>query len=290
MSTIKTFIKKHSVLSYYALTFIISWGGILLIVGPRGFPGTTEETDSLLSLFVVMALFAGPSISGIFMTGLVHGRAGFRNLLFRLLQWRVAARWYALALLFSPFLVGVILLALWEFSPEFIPGIVSASNKVGFLLFGITWGLIGGGLLEELGWTGFVVPELRRRYSPFTTGLLMGLLWGVWHLLITIWMSGTSSGAFSLAIFLPGMLFHIVSLTAFRVLLVCVYDGTGSLLVVMLMHASLSSSRMILNPPGLALLPGLIYDLLVSAALWVVVAAVHRQQTLPRQARRALPG
>lgn len=290
MSTDKTFIKRHPVLVYYILVFAISWGGILLVVGPRGFPGTTEETDSLLSLFVVMALFAGPSISGIFMTGLIHGRAGFRNLLFRLLRWRVAARWYAVALLFAPFLVAAVLLALRLFSTEFVPGIVSTSNKVGFLLFGIAWALIGGGLLEELGWTGFVVPELRRRYSPFTTGLLMGLLWGVWHLLITIWMSGTSSGAFSLAIFLPGMLFHIVSLTAFRVLLVCVYDRTGSLLVVMLMHASLSASRIILNPPGLALVPGLIYDLLVAAALWVVVAAVHRQQTLPRQARRALAG
>jgi hypothetical protein len=103
-------------------------------------------------------------------------------------------------------------------------------------------------------------------------------------------MSGTSSGAFSLAIFMPGMLFHIVSLTAYRILMMRVYDRTGSLFVAMLMHASLSASRMILNPFGLALVPGLIYDLIFATALWIVVAAVQRQGALPRQARGVLAG
>jgi len=205
-------------------------------------------------------------------------------------MWQVGVRWYAVALLFAPLFQMAVLLALWQFSPKFTPGIVSTSDRANLLLFSIAGGLIGGGLLEELGWTGFAVPELRSRYSAFTTALVVGILHGVWHILITFWMSGTASGAFSLAIFLPGMLFHIVSLTAFRVLMMQVYDRTGSLFVAMLMHASLSASRRILNPVGLALVPGLIYDLIFAAALWVVVAAVQKQQTLPRQARGILPG
>ena len=194
-------------------------------------------------------------------------------------MWQVGVRWYAVALLFAPLFQMAVLLALWQFSPKFTPGIVSTSDRANLLLFSIAGGLIGGGLLEELGWTGFAVPAL-----------VVGILHGVWHILITFWMSGTASGAFSLAIFLPGMLFHIVSLTAFRVLMMQVYDRTGSLFVAMLMHASLSASRRILNPVGLALVPGLIYDLIFAAALWVVVAAVQKQQTLPRQARGILPG
>ena len=45
MTTIKAFIKRHPVLTYYALTFAISWGGILVVVGPGGIPGTTEQVD-----------------------------------------------------------------------------------------------------------------------------------------------------------------------------------------------------------------------------------------------------
>jgi membrane protease YdiL (CAAX protease family) len=289
MSAISTFIKKYPVLTYYVLVFIISWGGILLVVGPSAIPGTQEQVDRLVP-FVLLALFAGPSVAGILLTVLVHGRAGIRELLSRLLRWQVDLRWYAVALLFAPLFQTVVSLALCQFSPKFIPGIVSTSDRASLLLFGIAGGLIGGGLLEELGWTGFAVPGLRRRYSVVTTGFIVGILHGVWHILITLWMSGTSSGEFSLAIFLPGMLFHIVSLTAYRILMTGIYDRTGSFLVAMLMHASLSASRVILNPVGLALVSGLIYDLAFAAALWIVVAAVQRQQTLPRQARRVLPG
>ena len=112
MRTIKAFIKKHPVVAYYALVFAISWGGILLIVGgPGGIPGSSEQVETLMPL-VLLALFAGPSVAGILTTGLVSGGAGLRELLSRLLRWRVRARWYAAALLPAPLIVTTVLLAL----------------------------------------------------------------------------------------------------------------------------------------------------------------------------------
>jgi membrane protease YdiL (CAAX protease family) len=289
MKTIKAFIMKHPVLTYYILVFTISWGGILLVVGSSGYPGSSEQIEKL-SLPALLALFAGPSLSGLLMIGLVHGRVGFRDLFSRLLRWRVEARWYAIAILFAPLLVSVILLGLLLFSPMYIPGIAVKSDKVFWLVFSLAWGLIGGGLLEETGWSGFVVPELRRRYSVFTTGLIVGILWGIWHILITFWMSGTPSGDLSLAIFVPAMIFNLVSLPAYRVLLVQFYDRTGSLLLVMLMHALFSSSRMILNPPELDLLYGAIFELVLATALWGVIALVNGRQTWFQPAHKTLTG
>ena len=130
--------------------------------------------------------------------------------------------------------------------------------------------------MEELGWTGFAVPTLvRQRHSVLSTGLIVGLLWGTWHFLVAFWGSSTSSGALSLAIFLPAIIFYVGSLPAYRVLMVWVYDRTGeSMLVAMLMHAVFSASMLILQPVGIALVPGLIWNLVLAAALWVVVAAV----------------
>ncbi|MDP2857985.1 MAG: hypothetical protein Q8P50_08415 [Bacillota bacterium] len=98
------FIKRHPVLTYFALTFSISWGGILIVVGPGGIPGTREEFERLFPV-VILALMAGPSVAGIVLTGLVHGWAGLRELLSRLLRWQVGARWYAVALLTAPLLM-----------------------------------------------------------------------------------------------------------------------------------------------------------------------------------------
>src|SRR5215208_7036362 len=173
MKTIRAFLRRHPVLAYYALVFTISWGGILFAVGvgPGGLPATKEQAEMLFP-FVLLALFAGPSMAGILLTGLLYGRAGFRNLLTRMMRWRVGARWYALALLTAPLSYVGVSLALSLTSPEYLPGILATSDKAFLLLFGIGWGLIGGGLLEELGWTGFAAPTLlrRMRYGVLATG------------------------------------------------------------------------------------------------------------------------
>ncbi len=131
------FIKQHPVLTYYALVFAISWGGILLVTGgPGALPGTPEQVGRLFP-FALLALFAGPSAAGILSTALVGGKAGLRQLRARLLGWREDARWYAVAILPAPLLVTAVLLALSLRSPEFLPGIVTTDDKVSLLVLGI---------------------------------------------------------------------------------------------------------------------------------------------------------
>jgi len=268
--SISVFIKRHPVLTYFALTFTISWGGILTVIGPGGIPGTTAQIENLFPI-ALMTLLVGPSVSGILLTGLIYGREGFREFLSRLLKWRVNVRWYVVALLATPFLVTVTLLVLSLSSPAFLPGIFTTDDKASLLLTGIAVGLMGG-LLEELGWTGFAVPKLRLRYGVLTTGLIVGFLWGAWHFLVTFWASGDSSGALSLPLLLPPLLFYAVLLPAYRVLMVWVYDRTESLLVAILMHASLTASTVfILQPQATALVT---YYLVLSAVLWIFVAVV----------------
>jgi membrane protease YdiL (CAAX protease family) len=258
-----TLIKRHPLTTYFALTFIISWGAILIIVGPGGIPVTTEQV-----VMLGMATLLGPSIAGILLTGLASGRVGLRELLSRLLKWRVGARWYVVALLTAPLSTAAVLFALSLLSPEFLPAIFTSDDKATLLLFGILAGLMVG-IFEELGWTGFAIPRLRLRYGVLTTGLIVGLLWGAWHFIL-FWESGSFSGALPLALLLARLFSW---LPAYRILMVWVYDRTESLLVTILMHVSLVASTVIVEPP----LTGgsiLTYILVRAAVLWVVVAAV----------------
>jgi membrane protease YdiL (CAAX protease family) len=289
MSTLKALVRKRPVLTYYVLAFAISWGGILIAIGgPKGIPGRPERFQSLLPL-VVLAMLAGPSVAGLLMTALVSGRAGLRGLLSRLFKLRVAARWYAIALLTAPFLMAAIPLALSLIFPALLPGIFAKGNKLSLLLTGIAAGL-GAGIFEELGWTGFAIPRLRLRYDSVTAGLIVGGLWGAWHFLVNFWSSGTASGRLSAALLLHSLLFSILILPAFRLLMVWVYDLTGSLFVAMLMHASLTAGNVILVPAGtgLALVT---WSLVLGAALWVVVARVAADKGRgPRRGRSGAEG
>jgi membrane protease YdiL (CAAX protease family) len=271
MTTIKAFIKRHPVLTYFALTFAISWGGVLILGAPYGMPTTSEQFEKLWAI-VVLPYFLGPSIAGLLLTGLVYGRAGFRELLSRLLRWRVGARWYAIALLTAPLLVTPILLAFSLISPVFLPGIITAADRVSLILSGIVTGLIFGGLMEELGWTGFAVPTLRRRYGVITTGLIVGVLHGVWHFPVKVLISGPLGLAPFLAV---DLLTAVLNLTAYRMLLVWVYEHTGgSLLVTMLMHASLTACTLFILAPAATGAPLVTYNLVAAAAAWVVIAAI----------------
>ena len=141
-------------------------------------------------------------------------------MLARLGRWRVGAAWWAAALLIGPALVAAVLFGLALYSADFVPGLLTTEDKLGLLIFGLGWGLLGGGLLEELGWTGFVVPMLTQRYGTLATGLIVGLLWGAWHLLIAFWASRGLAGEASLAGFIAGFVaFYFVALPAYRVLM-----------------------------------------------------------------------
>jgi membrane protease YdiL (CAAX protease family) len=203
------------------------------------------------------------------MASLVSGRAGLREVLARLLTWRVGVRWYAAALLTAPFLVMAVSLALSLLSPEFLPAVFMTNDKAPLLLSGLAAGLIVG-IFEELGWTGFAIPRMRRRYGVLSTGLLVGVLWGAWHF-IMFWEPGSFSGALPLAVLLVKLFSW---LPAYRVLMVWVYERTGSLLVAMLMHASLVASQLILMPLPLSAVPLLTSILAWAAALWIVVAMI----------------
>jgi CAAX protease family protein len=269
---LRAFVRRHPVLTFYALTFAISWSGILLVIGgPANFPGTGDQIQQLF-LPVMLAWLAGPSVASIVMTGLISGRAGYRDLLARLLRWRVGARWYAVALLSAPLIYVALCLALSPISSEFNLGILVTSNKAALVLMGLAYGLLGGGFLEELGWTGFAVPALRRGHGPIATALIAGVLWGAYHFSVIYWATTPSaSGALALAILLGQLL---AWLPAYRLLMVWVYERTQSLLLAMLMHASLAAGMLILQPLTLGGMSLLAWLVAFAAAWWVIVAAV----------------
>jgi CAAX protease family protein len=259
---ISAFAKRHPVVTYYGLMFAISWGFGLIVLGPDGFVGSKPISEAQLPLVYVAAL-AGPSVAGLLSVGLVRGRQGMQDLLSRLFTWHVSPGWYAIALLTAPVLTTLTLLALSLVSPNYLPAIMVSGNKMRLLVSGIAVALIVP-FFEELGWTGFAIPQLTQRYSVVATGLIVGLLWGVWHFPLF-------AGSVRSPLYLVVLLFSW--LPPYRVLMVWVYDHTRSLLVAMLMHVMIVFGSLVLIPTTPSEV-GVTFDLVFAAELWLLVAAV----------------
>ena len=241
--------KKHPLLTYYFVTFLISWGGVVLVSGgPSRISSKPSDVPFLHLYFITVA---GPMLASLLLTGLYNGKKGYRELLSRLFKWRVPTKWYAVALFAAPLSVFAALFALTLTSPVFMPGIFSSGNnpvalafglpggnKIIFSLFVLGLGLFNG-LVEEVGWTGFATPRLQLNHRLIASGLNLGIMWGLWHLLSNFIGSAEAAGAVPLPLYLSVMLFSF--LPPFRILMVWVYEHTGSLLIGVLMHASLDA-------------------------------------------------
>ena len=276
MDALNIFIRNHPVVTYFALTFAISWGGVLVVIGGSGGMAGTAPTSDPRFIYAVLAMLAGPSISSILLTAVLEGRDGVRALGSRALRWRLSAQWHAIAILTAPLLWLVTLFVLSLTSLQVLPAIVTNTDKAGLVVVGLALAM-GAGVFEELGWTGFAIPQLKRRHGVFATGIIVGVLWGAWHLLTNVfWASRVSAGALPLSIFLPASIVSVLIgyLVAFRVLMVWVYDHTQSLVLAMAMHASLTSSVLILDPQGMSGVALLTYSFALGATGWATVAVV----------------
>jgi membrane protease YdiL (CAAX protease family) len=164
--------------SYFVLAYALTWlFWMPVALGANGV--------GLLPLGLPMALLAGGSLgpigAGFLMTAIVLGRSGVRDLLGRLLRWRVGAVRHAFAF-FGPLplmWLGVVLVSAQARSVYDL-GALSAALPLFAVLF--VSQLFTSGLFEEPGWRGFALPRLQERYGALWASVILGLCWGCWHL------------------------------------------------------------------------------------------------------------
>jgi membrane protease YdiL (CAAX protease family) len=226
------FLKRHSLVIGILLMFLFTWPIDLSNSGVLPF-----HVPFLLYLF----LGWGIVLASLLMTGLTLGRQGILALLRRFLLWRVGWKWY-LAMLIMPSLdiIGITVFAALtrtspDFSTVFARKIFGASANLALLAlpFLIEDAISNG---EEIGWRGYVLPRLQAKHSALTSALVVGLIWGLWHLprYFTHW-DGVSFAWFMLDVL------------AKSIFLAWVYNGTrGSLLLTTLCHAAWNTAGVFL--------------------------------------------
>jgi uncharacterized protein len=233
--------RRYPALSFFLLAYGISWTGILAIVGFSGL--RSGELGMSRGMIVWLLMLLGPAISGIALTLLTGGKEGFADLRRRITLWRLPARWYGL-LLVAPICGVLVLGVLWGLSADFQP--MASAEPAKSLVIIMFLVLVAGAFIEEIGWTGFAAPKLRMLYGVFGTGLLLGVLHGLWHFLADFSGRGDASAVYYYPRF---VVFWIGALTVLRILIVWAYESTESVLLAQLLHASYTAPLFVLTPP-----------------------------------------
>jgi len=249
------------VLWFFVFAYVITGVGMCVnFYALRGRPGAPINSQTLPWLpYAPYVLWAGPCLSGLLMTLFLYGLPGVRRLALRLCPWSVGRAWPVLAVcLLLP--LGVVVLPVkilaalrvavpplqWEGWPHYLYGAV------------IGEGLIGPGLFEEIGWRGFALPYLQRRYSALVSSLIIGLVWAFWHFPNFFFFTPTM-----LAVFVPKVI-------ALSVIFTWVYNSTGgSLFAVVLLHgATIAPGKLFAGPDS----AGWLREDVIAGLLYAVIA------------------
>ncbi|MGB8383123.1 MAG: type II CAAX endopeptidase family protein [Dermatophilaceae bacterium] len=225
-------VHRHPVTTFVAMTFAVSWALWLpLVLLPDRIPPTLAFLLTLLGSLV-------PSTVALVLVARLHGRDEARRVLRRLLMAHVRIGWYAAILA----LTALMLLAAWVSTMIGVPAPVVVATipaAVFLFLFSIFPGSAVG---EEIGWRGYALPHLQSGHSALAASLILGAIWGIYHLPLFL----IGSPLRPIGLFIPFALGCVIM----SIFYTWMYNGTGgSLFVAVLLHASTNLPLTIVYAP-----------------------------------------
>lgn len=238
---------------FLVLTFGFAWGVLgLFLLMPKPIVGLFGPISGSHPLFV-LAVYA-PALSAIALVLRFHGSDGFKLYLSRILLWRCSPYWCGFLLVGIPliyFAGAAVKGNLWPLRFPF-ESLQAGATSIAFML------LLGP--MEEFGWRGFALPLLQRRIAPLWAGIVLGIIWGIWHAPAFL-LSDTPQSGWSFAPFIAGAI-------AVSVILTSLFNSSrGSILLAALFHFQLN------NPLWPDAQP---YDAIFFVAAAIVVAILDR--------------
>lgn len=276
-----SFINDHPVAAFFIGAYAYTW----IISAPAVF----MEPSWTAAILIYIGSF-GPPVSAAIVTWLRGDDV--REWARQITKWRVGWKWWLIALGLP--LVAAALISIGIFTVrgpvDFGRALPSPLLFVGMFLFTL---VLSGGLNEEPGWRGFAQARLNERYGAFSASLVIGVVWAGWHL------------PYFLAPVTPHSNFPLVNqvgwvggILTLSVILAWAYNSTGSVLIVMVLHA-MANTADILIPlvPDELLIDGVINEravgivtvvhLVVYTFLALAIVAYYGRESL---ARGKIPG
>jgi membrane protease YdiL (CAAX protease family) len=215
----------------------------------------------------------GPFVAAVSLTYWYEGKEAVKELLKRGVDYNFRKIWFIPILLLMPAIYGGSLL-LSILTDRIIPDLVLFSAPL--LLVGTFFFVmfIGGPLGEEFGWRGYALDGLQERYNALTSSIIVGVLWGFWHLPGFTGPGWQFSGL--------GVWLFIVGIILFSILLTWLVNNTnGSILTAILFHTMINFSVILFQIYETNL--GGLFAFIASIVITLLVVLVWRPNKLVRE-------
>ncbi len=254
-----------------ALFFLIAFGWSWLwwwflyfsgiVIKPAGISPQNIDLRSSW-YFIPLGLLSpyGPTLAAFVMTGITEGKAGIKALWKRFWNRRLSLKWLFVIVLFFPTLRLVANLVARVLDGQAYPILAWPNQPWMFIIPLIFNGLIHGGMSEEFGWRGYMLPRFQAKWNALISSLVLGVIWGIWHLpLLYAGMQSAQSVAEL-----------VLWQTLVAIFFTWVFNNTnGSILAVVIFHAMVNASGDIVWTGGSS--PWYFYGVYLLAGILIMI-------------------
>jgi membrane protease YdiL (CAAX protease family) len=250
--------KRHPVLWYFVLAYAFTYG--------LSFLADSDWLPSALKSVCLIFYQFGPTVAALIVAHALGGKAEVKQLLKKILIWRVEFKWYLFVFLFPVaarlLVVGVNVLLGGE-PPRFFSSATVGFSGISPILIILFVGIfIRPSLVEEIGWRGFALPRLQERFGALGASLILGLLWGLWHF-----------HPVNFPFYKDWMLWFLLMSVCASVIYTWIYNHTdGSILLAALFHASSNFSEYIVPISPVNTGAGITPDFIAVRVVYLLVA------------------
>jgi membrane protease YdiL (CAAX protease family) len=243
-------------LLFFFIVFLVAW----LFFITASLLSDNGQLSTLSHLLIFIGAIS-PGLVAVFLTAITTGSEGVKLLIHKISFKNTRAVWYIFAVTFIAFIKGLAALVfflVYNAWPQF------GTTAWYVMLFAIAvsmWTQAG----EEIGWRGYALPLMSKKFDLARSSILLGIIWAIWHLpLFYIAAADTYNQSFPM---------YLLQVTGLSVIMAWLFwKVNGNLLPLMVFHAAINNTKDIV--PSASKASASPFTLNASPIAWITVALI----------------
>jgi membrane protease YdiL (CAAX protease family) len=217
----RAIIIKYPVAAFYTVAFLsailMGWENMVF------FP--------MLSDYGLMLPQWAPALAAVFVVLVTTSRSEVYLFIQKVFSQKAKFKWYLIALAIPVITCGIsyVVFSFAEYRQYVKPVLNRPIYSYIVCFFTTVFGCYG----EEIGWRGFMLPQLQKKYSLLISSLIVGFCWGFWHLSFHLGIVG-----FALYIFMTIEFSLIISWLY--------YKTKGNIMPAIILHSTINICSLVL--------------------------------------------
>jgi membrane protease YdiL (CAAX protease family) len=220
---------KNQLIRFFVFTYLIFW----VLFGITGAAIMVLKAPKFIQYILPVICSWSPTFAFLVMFKKIYPDLKLQEFIKRQFNTRVKISLLIIIILIQTFIFLVVSFSYSIINNVAISSVIASSASV--IILGFFDMLIRGPLGEEIGWRGYALNEMQKKFSPTAASIIIGVIWGFWH--TPLWVVTSGYSGLDLVKY---MALFLISIIAVSIIITAFYNLNKNLLIPIMIHQLLN--------------------------------------------------